>query len=67
MVDIELRVAMGALLPKADAPSNDLPYTDGAIVSASDFRSTFPYLNTPIPGSPNESDEELSAKKLAAK
>ncbi|MEO6227479.1 MAG: DUF4331 domain-containing protein [Thermomonas sp.] len=53
VVDIELRVAMGALLPKADAPSNDLPYTDGAIVSASEFRSTFPYLNTPLPGSPN--------------
>lgn len=52
VVDIELRVAMGALLPKADAPSNDLPYTDGAPVKATDFRSSFPYLNTPIPGSP---------------
>ena len=53
VVDIELRVAMGVLLPKADAPSNDLPYTDGAIVSATEFRNSFPYLNTPIPGSPN--------------
>lgn len=52
VVDIELRVAMGALLPKADAPSNDLPYTDGAPVKATDFRNRFPYLNTPIPGSP---------------
>jgi hypothetical protein len=52
VVDIALRVAMGALLPKSEAPSNDLPYTDGAIVSATDFRSTFPYLNTPLPGSP---------------
>lgn len=54
VVDIELRVAMGALLPKADAPSNDLPYTDGAIVQATDFRDTFPYLNTPHAGSPAE-------------
>jgi hypothetical protein len=65
VVDIELRVAMGALLPKADAPSNDLPYTDGAIVSASEFRNSFPYLNTPTPGSPNKSDE--AAAKVAAK
>lgn len=54
VVDIELRVAMGALLPKAVAPSNDLPYTDGAIVSAGEFRESFPYLNTPRPGSPSE-------------
>lgn len=54
VVDIALRVVMGALLPKADAPSNDLPYTDGAIVGASEFRSAFPYLNTPVPGAPAE-------------
>ncbi len=53
VVDIELRVAMGVLLPKADAPSNDLPYTDGAALKATDFRNTFPYLNTPIAGSPS--------------
>ena len=50
VVDIELRVAMGALLPLSVAPSGQLPYTDGAAVSANDFRTTFPYLNTPIPG-----------------
>lgn len=50
VVDIELRVAMGVLLPEADAPSGQLPYTDGAAVKATDFRNTFPYLNTPIPG-----------------
>ena len=50
VVDIELRVAMGVLLPLADAPAGQLPYTDGAAVKATDFRSTFPYLNTPIPG-----------------
>jgi hypothetical protein len=53
VVDIELRVAMGALLPAADAPSGNLPYTDGAAVKATDFRVTFPYLNTPIPGAVN--------------
>jgi Domain of unknown function (DUF4331) len=53
VVDIELRVAMGVLLPAADAPSGQLPYTDGAALKASEFRSTFPYLNTPLPGSPS--------------
>lgn len=50
VVDIALRVMMGVLLPKADAPSGRLPYTDGVIINATEFRSTFPYLNTPIPG-----------------
>ena len=50
VVDIELRVAMGVLLSDAEAPSRNLPYTDGAAVQAIDFRNTFPYLNTPIPG-----------------
>ena len=50
VVDIELRVAMGVLLPLVDAPSGQLPFTDGAKVSAADFRSSFPYLKTPIPG-----------------
>lgn len=54
VVDIELRVAMGALLPEDVAPSGQLPYTDGAIVSATDFLNRFPYLNPPIPGSPSE-------------
>ena len=52
VVDIELRVAMGALLPAADAPSGSLPFTDGAVVDASFFDASFPYLKTPIPGSP---------------
>ncbi len=50
VVDIELRVAMGALLPASDAPSGQLPYTDGAEVNATEFQNVFPYLNTPIPG-----------------
>lgn len=52
VVDIELRVAMGALLSPDDAPSGQLPFTDGATVNATDFSSQFPYLNSPLPGSP---------------
>jgi len=54
VVDIELRVAMGALLPPAAAPSGALAFTDGAFVDASFFDVTFPYLKTPTPGSPGE-------------
>lgn len=54
IVDITLRVAMGVLLPASDAPSGQLPYTDGAYVDASRFYSTFPYLKEPLPGSPND-------------
>ena len=54
VVDIELRVAMGALLSTADAPSGQLPYTDGVEVKASQFRNTFPYLQTPMAGSDDE-------------
>jgi hypothetical protein len=55
VVDIELRVAMGVLI--ADpllAPSGQLPYTDGALVDDSFFDESFPYLRTPLAGSPNE-------------
>lgn len=60
VVDVELRVAMGLLChafpgvfcDPADAPSGNLPYTDGAIVDASFFEDAFPYLTTPLPGSP---------------
>lgn len=54
VVDIALRVAMGVLLPEEDAPAGQLEYTDGAFVDASFFDTTFPYLTTPLPGSPNE-------------
>jgi hypothetical protein len=62
VVDIELRVAMGVLCHAfpgafgcgpADAPSGLLPFTDGAFVDASFFNATFPYLKTPLGGSPN--------------
>ncbi|MEO0784424.1 MAG: DUF4331 domain-containing protein [Pseudomonadota bacterium] len=67
-VDIALRVVMGALchpVPIAgeptdlglcspeDAPVSTVPFTDGAPISASELGSSFPYLNSPIPGSPN--------------
>jgi len=54
VVDIELRVAMGILLPAEVAPSGQLPYTDGAIIDAEFFDVSFPYLRNPIPGSPSD-------------
>ena len=60
VVDIELRVAMGllchaglGLCDPADAPGGTVPFTDGALVDASQFDEVFPYLKTPLPGSPN--------------
>ncbi len=55
VVDIELRVAMGYLLPPSAGkpPSASLPYTDGVLVEDSQFDNAFPYLRTPLPGSPN--------------
>ena len=63
VVDLSLRVAMGALCTltgdsdkyklgckPSDAPSGDLPLTDGVRKSAADFKPAFPYLNTPLPG-----------------
>ena len=62
VVDSELRVAMGVLchaLPglfcnPSDAPSGNLPFTDQTLQDASQFDNAFPYLRTPIPGSPHE-------------
>jgi hypothetical protein len=58
VVDIELRVAMGYLLPPGPGKpaSADLPYTDGVLVEDSQFDNAFPYLTTPLPGSPNGSN-----------
>ena len=63
VVDIELRVAMGVLCTldapaafgcrPADAPSGGIHFTDGAYLDSSVFHASFPYLNDPIPGSPN--------------
>jgi hypothetical protein len=53
VVDIALRVVMGVLLDPAAAPAGQLPLTDGAYVDDTFFDATFPYLVTPLPGSPN--------------
>ena len=60
-VDITLRVTMGLLChafpgaycDPADAPSGLLPFTDGTQQKASQFDNKFPYLRTPVAGSPN--------------
>jgi hypothetical protein len=60
VVDIALRVAMGKLIKLGlfgtpdQAPAGDVPFTDGAYVDSSMFMDHFPYLNPPLPGSPNE-------------
>ncbi|HVE88301.1 MAG TPA: DUF4331 domain-containing protein [Burkholderiaceae bacterium] len=66
VVDVTLRVAMGALCVltgptdtlgvgcgPAVAPSGGQPFTDGVRRNATNFRPAFPYFNTPIPGSFN--------------
>jgi hypothetical protein len=40
------------LCTPANAPVGNVPFTDGAPVNALDFDQTFPYLKTPLPGSP---------------
>ena len=67
VVDITLRVAMGRLChpvpinhvqtdlklcTPANAPTGMVAYTDGAPSSATTLAATFPYLNTPLRGSP---------------
>lgn len=59
-VDISLRAVMGVLCHVGlgvcdpdDAPDGLLPYTDGAAQNALQFDDRFPYLTTPIPGSPS--------------
>jgi hypothetical protein len=58
VVDIALRVVMGRLcklsigcLP-ADAPAGALDFTDGAYVDSTFTDNSFPYLKTPLAGSP---------------
>ena len=63
IVDLSLRVAMGALCAltgpgdtlkvgckPSDAPAGALALTDGVRKTAADFKPAFPYLNTPLPG-----------------
>ncbi len=66
VVDLSLRVAMGALCAltgagdtlkvgckPVDAPAGALALTDGVRKDATTFKAAFPYLNTPIPGNFN--------------
>ncbi len=67
VVTIELRVAMGVLLSPFDGsakdpdPSSDasrqLHYTDGVEPNPSDYLTAFPYLNTPLGGSPTSAND----------
>jgi hypothetical protein len=65
VVDITLRVAMGRLISlgffgsPSQAPSGNLDFTDGAIVNDSFFDATFPYLKTPLAGSPGPSQPSV--------
>jgi hypothetical protein len=53
VVDNSLRVLMGSALPASQAPSGQLPFTDGVEVNALQFDQAFPYLKAPLPGSSN--------------
>jgi hypothetical protein len=63
VVDLSLRVAMGALCvltgpsdtlgvgcKPSDAPAGGLALTDGVRKTAADFQPAFPYFNSPLPG-----------------
>lgn len=63
VVDIALRVVMGALVP--DAPNQAVPFTDGAYVDATFFDEKFPYLRTPLKGSPNDPTINILLKAAA--
>ncbi|OBX19798.1 hypothetical protein A9995_04355 [Erythrobacter sp. QSSC1-22B] len=77
VVDIVLRVAMGrlchpvpingqatdlGLCKPADAPVGQVAFTDGAPISARDLQGQFPYLNSPIPGSPNSARDARAVR-----
>ena len=63
VVDIALRAAMGVLLSPYDGSAKDpdpasdasrqLHYTDGAEPNPANYLTVFPYLMTPLAGSPN--------------
>jgi len=75
-LDITLRVAMGrlcypvpingvptdlGLCTPGNAPVGNAAFTDGAPISARDLQNSFPYLNTPIPGSPRSARAAAAA------
>ena len=66
VTDVSIRVAMGALCvltgatdtlkvgcKPADAPAGALAFTDGVRKTGADYKTVFPYLNTPLPGNFN--------------
>jgi Domain of unknown function (DUF4331) len=67
VVDITLRAAMGVLLQPYDGSSSDpdpasdasrqLGYTDGAEPNPANYLTVFPYLNTPLAGSPTGTND----------
>ncbi|MGA8707076.1 MAG: DUF4331 domain-containing protein [Steroidobacteraceae bacterium] len=67
VVDITLRAAMGALLTPFDGSSQDpdpasdasrqLGFTDGVEPDPANYLPAFPYLNTPVAGSPISATE----------
>jgi len=70
VVDLSLRVAMGALCvltgandglkvgcKPSDAPAGGLALTDGVRKTAADYQSAFPYLNPPLPGALNPAND----------
>jgi hypothetical protein len=63
VVDIALRVMMGKLLSTNVAQSGQLPFTDGALVTANMFQSTFPYINPPLAGSPNDLSVDVTMQQ----
>jgi len=81
VVDIELRVAEGALLGATDPNMSKgvaTPYSDGVLpygangapslnaVNTTYYQTSFPYLNPPIPGSPNGTPPGPTANGLPA-
>ncbi|WP_334191129.1 DUF4331 family protein, partial [Noviherbaspirillum sp.] len=68
VVDIALRVVMGRLCTlnlgcaPADAPAGALDFTDGAYLDATFVNNTFPYLKSPIPGSPQSGAVQSSGQ-----
>ena len=60
VVDIALRVVMGKLCTlnlgcaPSDAPAGAIRFTDGAFLDESFFTAGFPYLKTPLAGSPQQ-------------
>jgi hypothetical protein len=63
VVDVALRVMMGVLLSTNVAPSGQLPFTDGALVTANMFQQVFPYINPPLAGSPNDLSVNITMQK----